>query len=188
MKVMSHIAEGLQKPIDFFDSWFKDNTLSTFRIIHYSPRNTQKEGDTEKLSAEDLKFTTPIHTDSGFLTLLATFNYHGLQIDVGEGVYKSVTVVPKTLVVNLGDMLSRITNYKLKATHHRVLDIGTERYSSPFYIEPNYQAKIPVQLGEGTATNTSEKNFIYGDWLIDKITTQFGEYTDFKKMKPFARE
>ena len=32
----------------------------------------------ETLSAEELRFTTPIHTDSGFLTLLSTFNNHGL--------------------------------------------------------------------------------------------------------------
>lgn len=39
MKVMSHIAEGLGKPLDFFDSWFMENTCSTLRIIHYLPRS-----------------------------------------------------------------------------------------------------------------------------------------------------
>ncbi len=98
----------------------------------------------EKLSKDELRFTTPIHTDSGFLTLLSTFHYHGLQVETELGIYKSVRPVPKTIVVNLGDMLSRITNYKLKATKHRVLDIGVERFSSPFFFEPNYLAKIPV--------------------------------------------
>ena len=110
----------------------------------------------DKLTTEELKFTTPIHTDSGFLTLLSTFNYHGLQVDIGNGVYKSVRPVPNTLVINLGDMLSRITNYKLKATKHRVLDIGVERFSSPFFFEPNYSAKIPVSLVGDSATSSSE--------------------------------
>ena len=146
--VMSHIAQGLRKPVDFFDPWFINNTCSTLRIIRYLPRST-KLVSMDKLSAEELRFTTPIHTDSGFLTLLSTFNYPGLQVDIGNEVYRSVRPVPKTIVVNLGDMLSRITNYKLKATKHRVLDIGVERYSSPFFFEPHYAARIPSQLGEG---------------------------------------
>jgi len=59
---------------------------------------------------------------------------------VGNDVYRSVRPVPKTIVVNLGDMLSRITNGTLKATQHRVLDIGVERYSSPYFFEPHYSA------------------------------------------------
>jgi len=39
MRIMSHIAQGLYKPLDFFDSWFKENTCSTLRIIHYLPRS-----------------------------------------------------------------------------------------------------------------------------------------------------
>jgi isopenicillin N synthase-like dioxygenase len=152
---MSHIALGLGKQADFFDGWFLNNTCSTLRIIHYLPRSTQLV-DMEKLSSEELKFTTPIHTDSGFLTILSTFNYHGLQVDIGNGVYKSVRPVSKTLVINLGDMLSRITNYKLKATKHRVLDIGVERFSSPFFFEPNYSAKIPVSLSGASATTSTE--------------------------------
>ena len=89
----------------------------------------------------------------------------------------------KTLVINLGDMLSRITNYKLKATKHRVLDIGVERFSSPFFFEPNYSAKIPSTLSDDTATT----DIIYGDWLIDKMR-EFGEYKDFVKQKPLAKD
>ncbi len=77
IEVMSHIAEGLGKPKDFFDGWFMNDTCSTLRIIHYLPRSTHMV-EQDKLSSDDLKFTTPIHTDSGFLTLLSTFSYHGL--------------------------------------------------------------------------------------------------------------
>jgi len=65
-------------------------------------------------------------------------------------------------------MLSRITNYTLKATKHRVLDIGVDRYSSPFFFEPKYTAEIPTVLKEGLEDEGSEK-LIYGDWLIEKI-------------------
>ena len=50
------------------------------------------------------------------------------------------------MVVNLGNILSRITNYELKATLHRVLDIGVERFSCPFLATPKYLAKIPSNL------------------------------------------
>ena len=50
------------------------------------------------------------------------------------------------LVVNLGDTFERVTNFKLKATKHRVLDIGVERYSSPFFFDPKYSAVIPSNL------------------------------------------
>jgi len=84
IKVMSHIAEGLSKPADFFDSWFTNSTCSTLRIIHYMPRSKQLVQQ-DKLNEDELRFTTPIHTDSGFLTLLSTFNYHGLQVEIGDG-------------------------------------------------------------------------------------------------------
>lgn len=85
------------------------------------------------------------------------------------------------LVVNLGDMLSRITNFSLKATKHRVLDIGVERFSSPFFLEPHFTAAIPTLLGDNNEPDTDEK-FVYGDWLIDKMRT-FGEYKNFEAKK-----
>lgn len=187
IKIMSHIAEGLGKPADFFDSWFINNTCSTFRLIHYLPRSEQVVDQTS-LSNEELKFTTPIHTDSGFLTLLSTFTYHGLQVDIGGGEYRSVQPVPKTLVVNLGDMLSRITDYRLKATKHRVLDIGVERYSSPYFFEPYYGARIPRTLSGTSATESEDSVFVYGDWVIEKMQASFGEFKGLFKTKPPKEE
>ncbi len=77
IKVMSHIADGLGKPSNYFDDWFVNDTCSTQRLIHYKPRSANVVQQ-DKLKEEDLKFTTPIHTDSGFLTLLSTFNFTGL--------------------------------------------------------------------------------------------------------------
>ena len=53
---------------------------------------------------------------------------------------------PNHLLINLGDILAHQTNYKLKATKHRVLDIGVKRYSQPFFLEPKYSASIPANL------------------------------------------
>lgn len=111
IELMQHIAEGLGKPKNFFDNWFTSDAVSTLRIIKYLPRGESSDAvNFDKLTEEQMKFTTPIHTDSGFLTLLSTFGYPGLQVDIGDGVYKSVRPQKNTLVINLGDMLSRITN------------------------------------------------------------------------------
>ena len=92
-------------------------------------------------------------------------------------------------------MLSRITNGTLKATQHRVLDIGVERYSSPYFFEPHYSAQIPKSIKNdiliannenSSETNEnqsdSEGNFIYGDWVIEKMR-EFGEFKHLFKYR-----
>lgn len=148
MQILTHIAEGLGKPVNYFDKWFVNNTLSTMRLIRYLPRNSNIV-DYSKLSTDELKLTTPPHADSGFLTLLSTYDYPGLEVDIGNETYKPVIPRPGSIVVNVGKMLSRITNGTLKGTRHRVVDIGRERYSSPFFLEPHYAAAIPTFLTEG---------------------------------------
>ena len=70
-----------------------------------------------------------------------------------DGKYRSVRPEKNNLVVNIGTLLSKITNYRLKATMHRVLDIGRERYSSPFFMDPKFSA----QIAENLLTTEEEK-------------------------------
>ena len=67
------------------------------------------------------------HQDSGFVTMLSTFDYKGLQIRNAEGVWKDVENRPGSLVVNIGILFSKITGGMLKATPHRVVDYGGRR-------------------------------------------------------------
>lgn len=106
---------------------------------------------------------------------------------MGGDVYKSVKPMPNAIIVNLGDMISRITNYTLKATYHRVLDIGVERYSSPFFFEPHYTAKIPVTLSQSAEEADSDETLIYGDWVIEKMR-MFVEWKNFQKTKASAKQ
>ena len=85
------------------------------------------------------------HTDAGFITLLCTLGYPGLQVEI-DGEFRSIRPIPNAFIINIGDMLSKITNHTLKATFHQVLDIGVDRYSSPFFLEPHYTAKIPSTI------------------------------------------
>mmetsp|Transcript_10144 Transcript_10144/g.16615 ORF Transcript_10144/g.16615 Transcript_10144/m.16615 type:complete len:343 (+) Transcript_10144:454-1482(+) len=181
--VVELLAEGLGKDAGFFEHWFRKSTLTTFRSIHYLPRSAAVV-DSNELTVEQAKLTTPEHSDSGFLTFLATFGYPGLQVLVGEE-YVDVAPVSNTLVVNVGDMFARLTNYRLKATYHRVVDIGVERYSSPMFLEPRYSARIPKGLlGSSNTTSVEEcaddDSCMYGDWLVKRFTTSYVEWENFE--------
>jgi isopenicillin N synthase-like dioxygenase len=139
-----YIAIGLGKDREFFDPWFVRDSLATYRSIFYLPR-AESTVKSDQLSEESLKLTTPEHSDSGFLTILSTFGFPGLQV-LFDGEYRSVVPMKNHLVVNLGDTLSRVTNFRLKATKHRVLDIGIARYSNPFFLSPKYGTVIPSNI------------------------------------------
>lgn len=145
LQLLSYLALGLGKHKDFFRPWFEKNSLSTFRSIYYLPRDHEDAASSSKLTASDLKLTTPEHADSGFLTLLTTFGYPGLQVLIDDE-YRTIKPEPNCLVINLGETFQRITNFKVKATMHRVLDIGKVRYSSPFFLEPCYDVVIPSNM------------------------------------------
>jgi len=90
---------------------------------------------------------TPEHSDSGFITILSTFGYNGLQVQI-DGEYRDIKPIKDSLIVNIGDILSKISNRRIKATLHRVWDIGVERFSCPFFMEPRADAKIGVGILE----------------------------------------
>ena len=138
IELMSHFAEGIGLDKDYFKDWFDHDSISTFRLIHYNTRDVSGV-QSDLLDEGELKLVTPHHSDSGILTILSIFDYKGLQVEV-EGKYYNIDPIPDTLVINLGDTFSRLTNYKLPATKHRVIDIGGERHSVPFFLEPRYLA------------------------------------------------
>ena len=83
LKLIGLIALGLDKPEDYFHGWFKEECTSTQRIIHYNPRDPAKEYKS--------KLVTPEHSDSGFITLLTTFGFPGLEVEI-EGAYRPIKV------------------------------------------------------------------------------------------------
>ena len=83
--------------------------------------------------------------------------------------------IPNAFIINIGDMLSKITNHTLKATLHQVLDIGVDRYSSPFFLEPHYTAKIPQTI-MGETSESDPEGVAYGEYLIRKISKTYLSY------------
>ncbi len=174
LQLTRYIALALGLDRNYFEHFFTDS-LSTFRTIYYKPR-CKSSVKQNLLSAESLRLTTPEHTDSGFLTILSTLGYEGLQV-LHDGVYHSVRPKRNELIVNFGDMLSTVTNHQVKATKHRVIDIGIERFSNPFFFDPAYSAKIPTTLLMDREEN---EYIVYGDYVIQKMVLKYGEWKNFQ--------
>ena len=99
------------------------------RFLHYPPADHLDDGSAPV-------FSTP-HTDYGAITLLATDGVPGLEVLLG-GSWVPVSAPPGAVIVQLGDMLARWTNDHYRSTPHRVVgSSGTDRYSIPFFVNPD---------------------------------------------------
>jgi len=131
--LMCVFAHALALPEDFFDDKV-DKPLAQLRLLHYPPQAGHIEEDTLGCGA---------HTDYGCLTILAQDSVGGLQLRNSAGRWIAAPPIPGGFVVNIGDQLARWTNDVFAATVHRVINTsGRERYSLPFFFDPNYDAWI----------------------------------------------
>lgn len=89
-----------------------------------------------------------------------------------------VDPVPGTFVVNIGDMLTIWTNGLYQSTVHRVINNNSKyRVSVPFFYEPNFDARVePLSCVQNLAVakGTNHPPVVYGDYLISKVSTNFG--------------
>lgn len=128
--LLKAIAIHLSLIEDYFTPFIKDGN-SIIRAIHYPPITKEPESS---IRAEQ-------HEDINLITLLVGASADGLQILSKTNEWLSVKAAPGAIVVNVGDMLQRLTNNKLKSTTHRVVNPprelwSTSRYSIPFFLHP----------------------------------------------------
>lgn len=134
--MLKAIALHLGLNEDYFDNKIH-NGNSILRPIHYppitsEPKNAVRAGQ---------------HEDINLITLLMGASADGLQVLSKQKEWVSVTALPNQLVVNVGDMLQRLTNGKLKSTTHRVVNPpkemwGTSRFSIPFFLHPRSEMSL----------------------------------------------
>lgn len=120
----------------YFDKYAAEGN-SILRPIHYPP--ITHEPDTAVRAAA--------HGDINLITLLMGAQGKGLQVQNHDGEWIDAIAEPDELVINVGDMLSRHTNNKLKSTIHQVVNPprelwGTSRYSIPFFMHPVSEMKL----------------------------------------------
>lgn len=127
------IALNLDLPEDYFEDKVAYGN-SILRQIHYFPIENPDEVPEDAVRAAE-------HGDINLITLLMGASADGLQVLRKDGKWIPITALPDQLVVNVGDMLERLTNKKLKSTIHRVVNppkekMNTSRYSIPFFMHP----------------------------------------------------
>lgn len=144
-----------------FMSAFDEPTL-WLRLLHYPPQ--------PKASPDDLFGSAP-HTDFGCLTLLAQDQVGGLQVKTPGGAWVDVPSRPGSFVVNVGDMLHRLSNGRLLSTPHRVINrSGRERYSIPFFFDPHVNTIILPQPGTG---EPRFKPLLFADFLRSELEAAY---------------
>ena len=132
-EILRAIALYLELDEFYFDKLVQQGN-SILRAIHYFPINNPQDVPEGAVRAA-------AHGDINLITLLMGASAEGLQILRRDKQWIPVTTLPNCIVVNVGDMLERLTNNKLKSTVHRVVNppvelLATPRYSIPFFLHP----------------------------------------------------
>jgi len=131
--LLKAIATYLELDENYFEQ-FVINGNSILRAIHYFPI----------LNPDDLApdaVRAGAHEDINLITLLIGASADGLEVMTKDGEWFPIRAKGEDIVINVGDMLQRLTNNKLKSTTHRVVNpprekMGTSRYSIPFFLHP----------------------------------------------------
>lgn len=145
LKLLSAIARYLKLDPNWFEHAVKDGN-SVLRLLHYPPIPADAPG----VRAE-------AHEDINLITLLLGAEEAGLELLDKDGHWLAVKPPVGAMVVNVGDMLQRLTNHVLPSTTHRVVNPaperrGNSRYSMPFFLHPAPDFRIetlPSCVGEG---------------------------------------
>jgi isopenicillin N synthase-like dioxygenase len=144
VQMLRAIALYLQLPENYFDQRVKHGN-SILRPIHYFPIENPDAVPADAVRAAE-------HGDINLITLLMGASADGLQVLRRDGKWIPITALPEQLVVNVGDMLERLTNKKLKSTIHRVVNplrsqMNKPRYSIPFFMHPRSEMSLAALPG-----------------------------------------
>ena len=169
------LALGLGIDEDWFARHLTADPTVLFRAFHYPPGDTDSWGVGE-------------HTDYGLITLLAQDRHGGLQVRSHDE-WVDVPADPYVFVVNIGDMLDRMTRGRYRSDPHRVRNLsGQDRVSFPLFLDPSWDARVtplPDSVFDGEAppdddadtrwdgASVHDWDGAYGDYLTAKVSRVF---------------
>jgi isopenicillin N synthase-like dioxygenase len=162
--LMRAIAIYLGLDEHYFDHHIH-NGNSILRAIHYPPITEEPKSS---IRAEQ-------HEDINLITLLVGASAGGLQILTKQNEWVPVTSLPEQIVVNVGDMLQRLTNNKLKSTTHRVVNPprdkwNSSRFSIPFFLHPKSEMNLAcLESCEDAAHPKSYADVTAGQYLDERL-------------------
>ncbi|GAA5898365.1 isopenicillin N synthase family dioxygenase [Sporobolomyces salmoneus] len=173
LEIMSLLAISLDLDRDYFVPSISGRS-HCLRLLHYPPTN-RKEGQTRIGS----------HTDFGTVTLLWQDETGGLEVVGPDGQWCSVEPKPDTFVINIGDILSRWSNDKLKSTIHRAIlpDPSKDdpvtgktrtRRSVAYFCNPDPTATIACIPGLEGPNGPKYKPILSGDYYAQALEAEIG--------------
>ena len=132
MNILSMVEYSLNFSNNFFIDKF-ENPMSLLRCNYYPPR---------KLDMTNKDYGIAPHTDYGCLTLLLSDQNPGLEIKNPNNDWELVVPETNDIIVNFGDLIEIWSEKKIKATPHRVFGNSKERFSIPFFFNPQFDTVI----------------------------------------------
>lgn len=179
---------------DFFGEAFSQHS-SLLRLNHYPLRM-----DEQQPAVPYDQLGVGQHTDAGGLTVLLQDQVGGLQVytgskqEHGNGHWVPVNPVPGAVTINIGDMLQIWSNDVLKAAQHRVLaSSNAERYSLPFFFNPNYDTLVTPLLCQPDEVSSGEarprfKPVRWGDFRSERYLGDFGDFGEEIQIDQFKEQ
>ncbi len=163
------LLRGFALSLDIDEDFFVDKVdkpMAQVRLLHYPPQGGLIEEETLGCGA---------HSDYGCLTILAQDENGGLQLQNSAGDWISAPPVPGAFVVNIGDQMARWTNGLFAATRHRVINAsGRERYSIPFFFDPNFHTLVEcLETCQGPDNPPRYPPVLAGDYLLSRFNDTF---------------
>ncbi|MEX3010001.1 isopenicillin N synthase family dioxygenase [Hoeflea sp. TYP-13] len=166
-EVAHHLMRGFALGLDLPEDTFlktNDAPLSRASFVYYPPQE----------SSAGEQFGVGPHTDFGVLTVLCQDAVGGLQVETLDGEWVAAPPIPGTLVVNVGDLLSRWTNGEYRSTPHRVINkSGKERLSLVMAYDPEPQTMIDARDIFGPDCEMKEEPISCGDYLVWRFGKAF---------------
>jgi isopenicillin N synthase-like dioxygenase len=164
LKILRAIARYLDIDEDYFVDTVRDGN-SILRLLHYPPQN-EPTGEHIRAGA---------HEDINTITLLLGAEEAGLELLTKDGRWIPVSPKPGELVINIGDMLQRLTNGKLRSTPHRVVNPAPDRasnarYSMPFFL--HFRPDFMIEALPGTVPAGEEPKWppiSSHDYLLERL-------------------
>ncbi|MEN0057270.1 MAG: 2-oxoglutarate and iron-dependent oxygenase domain-containing protein [Bdellovibrio sp.] len=160
------MLEALTLPLDVDKEYFARMTQdgnSILRLLHYPPIPEGVDPRCVRAAA---------HEDINFITILPAATASGLQLKDRDGTWLDIESEPDTLIVDVGDMLARLTNDVLPSTTHRVINPqdgkNQSRYSMPFFMHPHPQAMLSC-LPSCRGTGAKYADITGHDFLMQRL-------------------
>tara|TARA_B100000700_G_C15005279_1_gene838235 strand:+ start:1109 stop:2065 length:957 start_codon:yes stop_codon:yes gene_type:complete len=162
--ILRAIALHLHLPEFYFDKKVTGGN-SILRAIHYPPIKTEPKGAVRAAA----------HGDINLITILMGASAEGLEIQTRNGSWIGVTALPNQVVINIGDMMSRLTNNALHSSIHQVInpqkkDWDKPRFSIPFFMHP--RSEMSLNCLDSCITQENPKQYediTAGEFLEERI-------------------